>query len=88
VGLRVRVVHPVDALLAHQEHLRADLERALRGHRVSGEVRHPGAGAEDHDPALLEVPDRPPRDVRLGDLAHGDRGLDAGVHALPLQEVL
>ena len=48
----------------------------------------PGAGAEDHDAALLEVPDRAPRDVRLGDLAHRDRGLDPGLDALLLQEVL
>ena len=48
----------------------------------------PGAGAEDHDAALLEVPDRAARDVGLGDLAHRDRGLHPGLDALLLQEVL
>jgi hypothetical protein len=35
----------------------------------------PTPGAEDHDAALLQVPDRPARDVGLGDLAHRDGGL-------------
>ena len=48
----------------------------------------PGAGTEDHDPALLEVPDRPQRDVGLGDLAHRDRGLHPGRHPGLLEEVL
>ena len=48
----------------------------------------PGAGAEDHDAALLEVPDRAARDVGLGDLAHRDRGLHPGLDALLLEEVL
>ena len=48
----------------------------------------PSAGAEDDDAALLEVPDRAARDVRLGDLAHRDRGLHPGLDALLLEEVL
>ena len=48
----------------------------------------PGARAEDHDAALLEVPDRATRDVGLGDLAHRDRGLHPRLDALLLQEVL
>jgi hypothetical protein len=36
----------------------------------------------------IPVPDRAARDVRLGDLTHGDRGLDPGVDAFLLQEVL
>src|SRR5674476_783345 len=46
------------------------------------------APAEDDDTSLLEVPNRPERDVRLGDLPHRDRGLDAGRDAGLLQEVL
>ncbi len=34
------------------------------------------------------MPDRLAGDVRLGDLAHGDRGLHPGVDSLLLQEVL
>ena len=56
--------------------------------RVGGEERHAGAGAEDDDAALLEVADRAPRDVGLGDLAHRDRGLHARLDALLLEEVL
>ena len=49
----------------------------------------PDAGAEDHDAALLQVPDRAPRDVGLGDLAHRDGRLHPGVDVvLALQEVL
>ena len=84
VGVRARVVvvDPVDAL-GHEHDLRADLQRPLRGAGVGGEERHPEPGAEDDDAALLEVADRPARDVGLGDLAHRDRGLHAGVDALP-----
>ena len=88
VGARVGAVDAVDPVLAHQHDLALGLQRALRGDGVGGEVRHPGAGAEDHDAALLEVPDRAARDVGLGDLAHGDGGLDAGLDAFLLQEVL
>src|SRR3954451_4615874 len=88
VLLRVGVVDAVHALLAHQQRLGADLQRALGGDRVGGEVRHAGTGAEDHHPALLQVPLGLARDVRFGDLAHGDRGLHPGLDAELLQEVL
>ena len=68
---RVAVVHALDAVLGHQDRLGADLERAQRGGRVGREERVAGAGREDHDAALLEMPDRAAADVRLGDL--GDR---------------
>ena len=48
----------------------------------------PGAGAEDHDAALLHVPLGAARDVRLGDLGHRDRRLHAGGGAGLLEEVL
>ena len=88
VAVGVRVVDAVDTLLAHEDHLGADLERALGGDGVGREVRHPGAGAEDDGAALLEVPDGPPRDVGLGDLAHRDGRLDAGLDTVVLEEVL
>ena len=65
---RVGVQTPVDAVLAHQDRLRADLERAQGGGGVGGEERVAGAGGEDHHPALLQMADRPAADVRLGDL--------------------
>ena len=79
---------PVDRVLGHQDRLGADLERPQRGGRVGGEVRVAGAGREDDDRALLEVPDRPAADVRLGDLGCGQRREDAGVRAAPLERVL
>ena len=48
-------------------------QRAQRGRRIGREERVAGARREDHDAALLEVADRPPPDVRLGDLGHVDR---------------
>jgi hypothetical protein len=87
VAARVAVVDAVDGL-GHQQRLAADLERPLRGDGVGREERHAGAGAEDDDAALVEVPHRPARDVRLGDLAHGDGGLHAGVHPGLLEQVL
>ena len=56
---RVGVVDPVDPVLAHQHRVALDLQGALGRDRVGGEERHAGAGAEDDDPALLEVADRP-----------------------------
>src|SRR5450631_1236344 len=68
-GPRVGVVDPVDAL-GHQHDLGADLEGPLGGGGVGGEVGGAKAGPEDDHPALLQVADRPPGDVGLGDLAH------------------
>ena len=64
------------------------LQGALRGDGVGGEVRQAGAGAEDDDAALFHVADGAARNVGLGDLAHGDGALDAGLDAGLLQEVL
>jgi hypothetical protein len=88
VGARVVGVDPVDTVLGHQDDRRADLERALGGHGVGGEVRQAGAGAEDDDAALLEVPFGTTGDVRLGDLGHGDGGLHARLGTGLLEEVL
>jgi hypothetical protein len=88
VGLRVGRVHAVDALREQQD-LGADLERTLGAGGVGGEVGHADTGAEDDHATLLHVPDRPARDVGLGDLAHRDGGLDAGLDVvLALEEVL
>src|SRR4029078_9898471 len=65
----VDTVHPV---LAHQDDVALDLEGALGGAGLVGEVRQTEAGTEDDDAPLLEVPDGAKRDVRLGDLAHRD----------------
>ena len=85
---RIGVVDPVDGL-GHQHDLGADLQRTLGGGGVGGEIGHAHTGAEDDDPALFQVPLGAARDVRLGDLAHRDGGLHAGVEVvLALQEVL
>src|SRR5512133_747577 len=91
---RVRVfagisrIDAVDALLAHQQHLSADFECSLCRYGVSGEVRHTRAGAENDHAALLKMPLGAARDVGLGHLSHRDRGLDAGLNADLLQEIL
>src|SRR5450432_2037207 len=87
IALGVTVVHPVDTL-GHQDHLGADLERALSGGRVGGEVRRPEASAKNDDPALFQVAYRPAWHVGLGDLTHRDRGLHPGLDMLLLQEIL
>ena len=85
---RVAVVDAVDAVLAHEDRLRADLERAQRRGGVGREERVAGAAREDDDAALLEVADRAAADVRLRHLADGDRGEDARVDAELLERVL
>ena len=88
VGARVGRVDAVDAVLGDQHGIRADLEGALGADGVGREVRQPGAGTEDDDAALLEVPLGAQRDVRLGDLRHRDRRLHAHLRAGLLEEVL
>ena len=46
------------------------------------------ARAEDDDAVLLHVADGAQGDVGLGDLSHGDGGLDTGGHPRLLNEVL
>jgi hypothetical protein len=75
-------------VLAHEDLVALTLQGPLGTHRVGGEVRHTGAGPEDDDPALLEVANGAPRNVRFGDLTHRDGRLDPGVDALLLEEVL
>ena len=88
VLLRVAVVDAPDPALRHQDRLGADLERAQGGGRVGREERVAGAGREDDDPALLEVPHGAASDVRLGDLRDLERRENAGVGPPPLERVL
>ena len=55
-----------------------DLQGDLRRGGVGGEVGTSEAAGEDDDAALLEVPHRPQRYVRLCDLGHLDGRLDPG----------
>ena len=48
----------------------------------------PGAAAEDNDTALFEVTNGLERNVRFGDLSHGDGGLHSGGLAFLFQEIL
>ena len=64
------------------------LQGALGRDGVRGEVGQAGTGAEDDDAVLLHVADGAQGDVGLGDLSHGDGGLDAGGHPGLLNEVL
>src|SRR4051794_2578787 len=80
----------VDAvhLRALQERGGVDLERALGRARVGGEVRDADPCREDHDPPLLEMPDRAQRQERLGHLGHRDRRLHARRHVDLLEGIL
>src|SRR6478735_10937586 len=71
---RVAVVHPLHAVLRHQDRVGAHLERAQRRRGVRREERVAGAGGEDHDSALLEMADRAPFYVWVGDLRDLERG--------------
>ena len=73
VESRVTVVDAIDRVLPHQDGLGPDLERTERSGRIGGEERIAGTAGEDHDSAFLEVANRPPADVRLGDLGDRDR---------------
>src|SRR5439155_8451153 len=73
---------------ALQHRLGVQLGGAHGGRRVGREERVAEAGGEDDDPALLEVADRAPPDVGLGDAGHLERRLDAGCLAEALQGVL
>ncbi len=83
----VGIVDPVD-LRGLQDHVRLDLHCAQRRSGVGAEIWIAGAGAEHDDAPLLEMPDRPAPDERLGDRAHFDGGDHAGDDVLLLQRVL
>ena len=85
---RIGGINAVHAVLAHQHLIAMDFQRTLNGHSVSGEIRHTGTSAENHDTALLQMTNGLERNVRLGDLTHGDGGLHARGLSLLLQEVL
>jgi hypothetical protein len=88
VDPRVAVQDAFDGVLGHQDPLGADLQRAQRGSRVGREERVARAGREDDDASLLEVPDRPAADIRLGDLRCGQCGEHPRVRATALERVL
>src|SRR5581483_5773959 len=88
VDARVAVVDPAHLVLRHQDRLGADLQGAERGRGVGREERVAGTGGEDHDAALLEVPDGAAANVRLGDLGDGDRREHARLGVSPLERVL
>src|SRR5712692_4620816 len=87
VELRVGRVDAID-LGCFQDDVRLDLDGAKGGRRVGGEVWVAGAGGEDHDSSLLQVPDGAAPDVWLGDLGHLDRRHGARRDASPLQGIL
>ena len=90
VGVLARIgrIDAVDTVLTHEHLVAMDFERPLDGDGVGREIRHSCAGAEDDDPAFLEMPDGLQGDVGLGDLSHGDGGLHEGGLPLLLQKVL
>ncbi len=70
------------------EGVRTDLHGPEGRRRVGREVRIPRPAGKNHDPPLLEMPDRPPPDVGLGHLGHLDGGLNAGRSPTLLERVL
>ena len=65
-----------------------DFHGAQRGRRIGAEVGIAGAGAEDDDAALFEVPNGAPADERLGNGPHFDRRDDARDDVLLFERVL
>ena len=61
----------------------AELDGAQGRRGIGREVGVAGAGHEDDDPALLEVPHRSSPNIRLGDLVHGDGAHHPGRRSLP-----
>src|SRR5699024_12807382 len=78
----------VGAALRAEHLVGVELESALGGDGVGGEVRQAGAGAEDDDAVLLHMPHGTTGDVGLGDLRHRNRRLDPRVASQLLEEVL
>src|SRR5690606_13446338 len=72
VLLGVRVVHAVD-LGGLEQQVGADLDRAQGGARVGGKEGVAGAGGEDRDATLLQVPDGAAADVVLANVVDLDR---------------
>ena len=87
---RVFGIGRVDAFDARRldDDVRFDLNGAQHRGRVGGKVRIARAGGKDDGAAFLEMSNRAAPNVRLGDLLHADRRHDAGVDALPLEDVL
>ena len=79
----------VDAVdvLGKQDRVRVNLCRAQDSARIGREERVAGAAGEDHDAALLQMPDGLAADVGLCDLVHGDGRLHAHRHAALLEAV-
>ena len=78
--------YPVD-VLGQQDHVGPDLGGAKHGGGIRGEEGAAHAAAEDHHPALFQVPDGTGPDVGLRHLFDLQRRLDPDVHALLLQHV-
>src|SRR5436190_475946 len=84
---RVAVENTLDAVLRHQDRLRADLQRPQRSRRVGREERVAGAGREDDHASLLEMAYRTAADVWLRNLLHRDRREHARVGAMALERL-
>ena len=83
--LRIRVIDAVDPVLSHEDRIGVDLRRAKGGRRIAREEGVARARGEDHDGPLLELMDRAPADVGLGDLRDRDRGLHSHRHPYRLE---
>src|SRR5690606_37042183 len=89
----IRILHRIGRIDAVDlrrldQHIRADLDRAQARRGIRREERIAGTGGEDHDPPLLEVPDRAAANVILADLVDLQRGHRAGGDAAPLERIL
>src|SRR5262249_11951863 len=88
VLVRVVAVNAVDVPRRLEEDVGLQLAGAEGGGGVGGDERVASAAREDDDAALLQVARRPAADVRLGDVLHADRGLQARLAVEALQGVL
>jgi hypothetical protein len=85
--LGVGVIDAVDARPLEQR-IAAHFGGAQRRCRVGREVRIPGPGREEDDPALFDVTKRAAADVGLRHTRHRNRRLDASVDAELLERAL
>src|SRR5439155_5855958 len=70
------------------DHVGLDLDGTKHGGRVGGKVRIAGTGGKDHGLVFLEMTERPPPDIWLGQLLHPDRGHHARFDSLALENIL
>ncbi len=84
---RVGAVDPFDLCCLHQ-HVGLDFHSTERGGGVGRKIRIAGTRGEDYHPALFQMANGAPPDIRLRHLVHFNRAHHAAMHILLLQRIL